>query len=200
MSTIVCLGDSITAGYPYAKDKSWVYLCCNRLNLNLINAGVSNDTVGDMLARYQIDVQPHHPDVVIILAGTNDAWQELPLETTINNYKILLEMINADQAIPVLGLPVPIIKEKVKSYYQQEHVENFNQQLNKIRDWIKKFAHVNALEVLDFYTSLCQQGTDQGKIDLYCDDGGHPNIKGYGTMAKSIENDLLELAKKLQVL
>ncbi|MEG6616497.1 GDSL-type esterase/lipase family protein [Peptococcaceae bacterium 1198_IL3148] len=198
MPTIVCLGDSITAGYPYAKDKSWVHLCQQKLNLDLINAGVSNDTVADMLARYDIDVAPHHPDAVIILAGTNDAWQGIAFNTTQNNYLNLLKKVMDTPAVAILGLPAPIIKEKVHDYYQLPNVEAFNLRLNEIRSWIKLHAKDNGLNLFDFYQPLCQSGTDQGNAELYYHDGGHPNIRGYQILAQNIEKPLLKLAHNLQ--
>jgi lysophospholipase L1-like esterase len=56
---IVCLGDSLTYGYPYGPEVSWVYYVNSRSPLELINAGINGNTMEDLERRYQADVQSH---------------------------------------------------------------------------------------------------------------------------------------------
>ncbi|MBM7855275.1 lysophospholipase L1-like esterase [Desulfohalotomaculum tongense] len=192
--TVVCLGDSITAGYPYEKEASWVQLCAEDLNLNLINAGINNHTTGDMLARFNRDVTPHRPKAVIILGGTNDAWQGVPMEKTKENFKRMIDMVYAINAQSILGLIPPIIKDKVQACFQLKDVEQFNNRLIKIRDWLKVFSGDKKILLLDFYTPLCKNGTGRGDPALFVD-GGHPNRRGYRLLAESIKADLQNIEK-----
>jgi lysophospholipase L1-like esterase len=69
--TVVCFGDSITYGQIGA---SYLSVLRERLppEIRLVNAGVNGDTTLNMLHRVERDVAPHHPDLVIVLAGLND--------------------------------------------------------------------------------------------------------------------------------
>jgi lysophospholipase L1-like esterase len=68
--TLVCFGDSITQGSLGA---AYVELLRSQLSgVNVINAGINGDTVLHLLQRYERDVLPHQPDVVLIFVGLND--------------------------------------------------------------------------------------------------------------------------------
>lgn len=196
MPTIVCLGDSITAGYPYSPKESWVSICREQLDINLINAGISNDTTADLLRRFEQDVVPHRPQAVLLLAGTNDAWQGIPLQVTEANFWHLVKNVRQIKAQPVMGLMPPIIKNKVENYYNMKNVEEFNLSLHNIRNWIKDFAKKDNIPVVDFYSYLCAEDTDQGQELLFYDDGGHPNILGYKKIAENVVTQISGLVKK----
>jgi lysophospholipase L1-like esterase len=77
---IVVLGDSITqlGGEP----GGYVWLLTRWLAdrrdpahpVEVVNAGVSGHRSPDMLARFDLDVVAHRPDLVLISVGTNDVW------------------------------------------------------------------------------------------------------------------------------
>lgn len=72
---VVCLGDSITAGfingvdYP---DKAYPAHLQKKITVEVINAGVSGDTTANALARVENDVLSKNPQIVIIALGGND--------------------------------------------------------------------------------------------------------------------------------
>ncbi len=80
--TIVCIGDSITAGHPlyWAESNTGVieaqypYWLSKRLNgqYNVINKGFGSDRTFNVLARFKKDVLDLNPQYCIIQAGTND--------------------------------------------------------------------------------------------------------------------------------
>ncbi len=75
--TIVCLGDSLTAGFGASADQSypaWLQrrLTAHHLGYRVVNAGVNGDRVGDGLRRLPTDVLPFHPSVVIVALGSNN--------------------------------------------------------------------------------------------------------------------------------
>lgn len=63
---IVCIGDSLTEGYGLDKNMAWPALLQNRLNITVVNSGISGDTTSGMLARFYPDVIQHRPTHVII--------------------------------------------------------------------------------------------------------------------------------------
>ena len=62
-----------------------------------LNAGTSNNTTGELLARFDRDVAPFHPDLVILTAGINDANPNRKVSPEIfrNNLMALRERVNA---------------------------------------------------------------------------------------------------------
>jgi len=75
--TIVCLGDSLTAGDAAPADQSYPAWLQRRLagagdRYRVVNAGVSGDRVADGLARLDHDVVSQRPAVVIVALGSND--------------------------------------------------------------------------------------------------------------------------------
>ena len=49
---VVCLGDSITYGFPYGPEISWVTMLQENLVGQFINRGISGNTTSDMLATF----------------------------------------------------------------------------------------------------------------------------------------------------
>ena len=50
------------------------------LNISIKNTGVSGNTTGDLLGRWQKDCIDHQPDVLSILIGINDLWRQYGTE------------------------------------------------------------------------------------------------------------------------
>jgi acyl-CoA thioesterase-1 len=80
---LVCLGDSLTAGYgagkPGQDDPALAYPAYleSRLLIPVINAGISGDTSADALERLDRDVLSQNPQIVIIELGANDFFQAI---------------------------------------------------------------------------------------------------------------------------
>lgn len=75
--TIVCLGDSLTAGDGAPPDQSYPAWLQRELDLahltyRVINAGVSGNRVADGLHRLKTGVLSFHPKIVIVELGSND--------------------------------------------------------------------------------------------------------------------------------
>jgi lysophospholipase L1-like esterase len=78
--TLVCFGDSLTEGTIGA---SYIDILRPQLpGVRVVNAGINGDTVLNLLRRFERDVLPQRPDVVVVFVGLNDlgtAYGELPL-------------------------------------------------------------------------------------------------------------------------
>ncbi len=85
-NSIVCLGDSITYGFPFGPEESWVALSAQALGLNMVNKGANGDTTRGMRRRFKRDVVSLNPAYVIIMGGANDAFMDIPRK----NSKIIL--------------------------------------------------------------------------------------------------------------
>jgi lysophospholipase L1-like esterase len=87
-SSIVFIGDSITdadrfepAYRPYGY--GYVHFVAYRLlarypeyNLNIINTGISGDTIRDLDYRWERDCLNHKPDILSVLIGINDVFRQ----------------------------------------------------------------------------------------------------------------------------
>jgi lysophospholipase L1-like esterase len=86
--TIVFTGDSITDtgrslpayapfGYGYVNFVANTLLArYARLNLNIVNTGVSGNTVRNLKPRWKRDCLDYSPDVISLLIGVNDLWRQ----------------------------------------------------------------------------------------------------------------------------
>ncbi|MDR2782825.1 MAG: GDSL-type esterase/lipase family protein [Treponema sp.] len=109
--TLVCLGDSLTAGYgastPGADDKSKSYPAYleEKVTIPVINAGVSGDTTEGGLSRVRKDVLSQNPWIVIIELGANDLPHEQGTEISLaklisiisatrNNLQRIIDMVD----------------------------------------------------------------------------------------------------------
>jgi len=102
-STIVCFGDSLTAGYGAEEGKDYPSVLREQVDLPVLNAGVSGDTTGDALRRLDADVLSHDPKLVIMTLGGNDFLRGIPKEQTLENMKVIVDRIQSGGAMVVLA-------------------------------------------------------------------------------------------------
>jgi acyl-CoA thioesterase-1 len=110
--TIVCLGDSITAGYGLPEDRSYPALLQARLKAQglphrVVNAGVSGDTSAGGLARMDW-ILKQRVDVLLVALGGNDGLRGLAPEQMERNLAAIVEKGQAAGAKVVLaGMRMP---------------------------------------------------------------------------------------------
>ncbi|WP_144153632.1 arylesterase [Paraburkholderia sp. BCC1885] len=110
---IVVLGDSISAEYGLPRDTGWVALMRQRLtseriDYSVANASISGDTTSGGRARLPQLMQRLKPGIVIVELGANDALRGVPLATTEDNLRTIIEEAQQGHAKVVLvGMYVP---------------------------------------------------------------------------------------------
>ena len=87
--SVVFIGDSITdaerhrrayepLGFGYVHFVGHLLLArYPQLNLELINRGISGNTIADMAERWQNDCLSHQPALLSVLIGINDVWRSV---------------------------------------------------------------------------------------------------------------------------
>jgi acyl-CoA thioesterase-1 len=111
--TILILGDSISAGYGIQRDEGWVSLLEQRVAeldppCRVVNASISGDTTGGGLARLPQALEAHHPRVVLIELGGNDALRGYPITSIESNLRALVDMAKkAGASVLLLGMEIP---------------------------------------------------------------------------------------------
>jgi len=180
-ATIVCFGDSITAGYAVRRGFPSFLLESLRQRfpdskIEMINSGISGDTSQDGLSRLDWAVLSYEPDLVTINFGINDCVLGLSLEEYEMNLVEMVRRIRAgpDSEILLLSsqpLESPPYDQRVLDYYQT--VERVAKEMNVgfvdvYGAWMKR---VRAGMPLD---SLILPGLD------------HPNEAGYRIIAEEL--------------
>lgn len=190
---VVCLGDSITYGYPYGPGASWVRLCSEAAALNMINKGINGNTTGEMRLRFKTDVVSLSPAYVIILGGTNDAWMGVPFAEVRASVAAMAAEAFDTGICPVMGLPAPVNALQLGSL-PPEDVAGLVTDLDTFRKWMKDYADEHQLPVIDFYTPLLDPQTGRANPSYFVDEG-HPSIEGYRILAEAAGQALLNLKK-----
>ncbi len=100
-TTIVCLGDSITAGVGAGEAPNYPDGLAERLAADVVNAGVPGDTAEAALARLP-EALAQDPWLVIVEVGGNDILRGVPRERTEAAVRGLVEGVLEAGAVPML--------------------------------------------------------------------------------------------------
>lgn len=113
ISSILILGDSLSAEYGLPRGSGWVALLEQRLRKEgkehrVINASISGETTAGGRTRLPALLTKHQPQVVVIELGGNDALRGLPLASTESNLREMIKAAQASKArVLVLGMQMP---------------------------------------------------------------------------------------------
>ena len=190
---VVIAGDSITAQntgtsavLDSLENKGYFVVANHELDgaFNLLNnAGVGGERTDQILARMQVDVLDFNPDICIILAGTNDLVQAIPVSTiTTNLTSIYTTLLNAG-IIPIL-CTVPASGDfPTESDWDEVNL------------FISQYASDNNLRIVDFASSLIDASvpTFPYQIPDAMADATHPAKGGAKLMGDALAVVMLPL-------
>lgn len=171
---VVFMGNSITEG--------WIRTCPEFFSKNYINRGIGGQTTPQMLIRFRQDVIELQPELVVIMAGTNDiAGNTGPstLEMIENNLASMADLAKANGIKVILCSVLPAY-----DYPWRKGVEPA-EKIIKLNQWIEQYARKNKITYVDYYSSLVD--SRKGMKAEYTGDGVHPNKAGYEIMMPLIE-------------
>lgn len=100
-TTVVCLGDSITAGVGTTPGHAYPALLAARLGREVLDAGVPGDTAAAGLARLP-QVLAQDPWMVIVELGGNDILHQVPIADTEAALDEIVRRLLAARVLPVL--------------------------------------------------------------------------------------------------
>ena len=112
-STLLVLGDSLSAAYGVPTQTAWVQLLQNRLQKKnpgwqVVNASISGETTDGGLRRLPRLLEKHRPEVVVIELGGNDGLRGFPPDVIESNLADMVEQVKSAGAIPLLiGMKMP---------------------------------------------------------------------------------------------
>lgn len=167
---VVFMGNSITEGWVRYSPKFFS-------ENNFVGRGISGQTTPQMLVRFVPDVIDLAPEVVVILAGTNDVagntgYSSLKMIT--DNIKAMTQLATANGIEVILSSVLPAY-----DYPWRPGLEPA-EKIRKINSWLQEYATENGHIYLDYYSHMVD---DKGGLrEEFSEDGVHPNGKGYAVM------------------
>lgn len=178
----VFMGDSITDGWDNADQ---AFFDDNRF----VCRGISGQVTEQMLCRFRADVLDLHPQVVVILAGTNDlARNNGPIapEHIVDNIASMIDLALVHGIRPVLCSVPPAAK-----YSWRPDIGEVPAKIRDLNDRLRRYAAARGIEWVDYHSAL-----DAGDGSLSAEhsgDGVHPTPAGYAVM----EGILLPVVQRL---
>ncbi|MFU8797587.1 MAG: arylesterase [Gammaproteobacteria bacterium] len=107
---ILIVGDSLSAGYGIAIEKSWVNLLQKRLGneYSVQNISISGNTTSNGLASLPEALKLYSPVLTVIELGGNDGLRGLPLKTIKTQLAQMIELAKKSQSkVLLLGVRLP---------------------------------------------------------------------------------------------
>jgi len=172
-SRVVFLGDSITEfwtlsdsfhGKPY------------------VNRGISGQTTPQILLRFRQDVIALRPEVVVILAGTNDIAENtgpITLAAIEDNLTSMVDLAKRNGIRVVLASLLPALQYPWRADIRPV------EKIRALNDWMKYYAAKEGLVFLDYHSAMAND--KRGLKTELSEDGVHPNQAGYAVMAPLAE-------------
>lgn len=171
---IVCLGDSITYGFPLGPAYSWVEMLFHGVTGEVINRGINGNTTTEMLDRFERHVLSSNPTHVIIMGGINDVFLRESYDRIIWNLRAMVEKARENDIQVILGIPTAVDEPE------------FERMIERIRVWMKDYAGQNNIRVINF-ASAFYDNDGHLRTELLLPDGGHPTEEGYRAMFDTID-------------
>jgi acyl-CoA thioesterase I len=202
--TVVFMGDSIT----YNWGQSWASPDFSEFPQWTDKGIVGNDS-GQMVDRFQSDVVDLRPDIVVILAGTNDVYPGWQLcdgtgtgydghnQDTCHNIAYMIGQAKANGIKPVLatippwGCPDPNCQLAETADGSAARYTR----INTLNTWIKQYGAEQGLVVVDYHSALVSVDGNTYVQDLTID-GVHPTPAGYAIMTPLVEDAITATTAK----
>lgn len=170
---IICLGDSLTAGYGIEKDKAYPKLLEIKLkakgkDVKVLNGGVSGSTTASGKTRLNWFLKKAKPKILILALGANDGLRGLKLASSEKNLEEIITLAKSrDIQVLLAGMQLP-------PNYGEDYTKAFRSMYSNLK---KK----HDLPIIPFLL----KGVG-GKKELNIEDGIHPNEKGHEVIANTV--------------
>ena len=180
--TIVCFGDSLTAGYGAPQGQGYPEylesdLIEKGLHYRIVNAGVDGNTSKDGVDRLA-SVLAMHPQIVVLEFGANDGLRGAPVPLIVANLSRIIEALQAAHIrVLLVGVYMP-------PNYGQDYVKQFDAIYPAL-------ARKYRLPLMPFILKDVY-----GVPGMMSQDGIHPNGDGYQVIAKNVLPVLMPLLGK----
>ena len=161
-STVLVVGDSLSAAYGLRAEEGWVALLGEKLaprGIAVANASISGETTAGGAGRIDAELARVEPAVVVIALGANDGLRGLPLDAMRAN---LARMIVASKA---RGAHVLLVGMRIPPKYGPDYTALFEQTYAAL-------AREHGTALLPFLLEPIAEGRDD-----FLDDQLHPDAE-----------------------
>jgi lysophospholipase L1-like esterase len=165
----VFMGDSIT--------DNWINADPSMFTDGLVDRGISGQTTAQMLVRFRNDVIALKPQVVHIMAMTNDIAGNTgaaTMETVLGNIQTMAELANAH------GIKVVIASVPPAGAFPWSPGMKPAPQIAAINNWLADYARSRGFTYVDYHSAMAQ--ADGAMKPGLSTDGVHPTKDGYAIM------------------
>ncbi|MGB3068812.1 MAG: arylesterase [Ottowia sp.] len=182
---VLVVGDSLSAEYGLARGTGWVALLekkllAEKIPAKVVNASISGDTTSGGRSRLPTLLKTHHPSVVVIELGSNDALRGLPLAMTEGNLAAMA------QAAQQAGAKVMLVGMQMPPNYGADYGNRFSALFEKVAN-----AHKAALAPF-----MLKGVADQpDALKLFQADRIHPTAQAHPTILNNLWPVLRSLLK-----
>lgn len=182
-STILVIGDSLSAEYGLERGTGWVALIAKKLSeekhaYRVQNFSISGDTTAGGASRLPDALKRYSPRIVVIELGANDALRGLSLKATEANLSKMIELTQQSGAEAILiGMEIP-------PNYGREYASQFKQIFAAL-------AHRHHTRLVPFL--LKGIATDRQRFQA---DGIHPNEAAQPVLAENVWAELEPALKR----
>lgn len=184
-TTVLVVGDSLSAEYGLKRGTGWVPLLEKQLaeekkNARVVNASISGDTTSGGRSRLPALLSQHKPAVVVIELGGNDALRGLPLDMTEQNLSAMT------QAAKKAGARVLLVGMQVPPNYGSAYAATFSGLFTKI-------AKAEKVALVPFFLKGVADAADP--VANFQADRIHPNEQSQARMLANVWPELKKLIK-----
>jgi lysophospholipase L1-like esterase len=190
MKTIVFVGDSITEGAGDDERGGWTRRveAWLRAGVRAIHAGISGNTIVDVLQRLDRDVLSHNPNVIVLAIGINDSRQypvdggryALSPQDFSTGLVAFATRVKASKA-PVFVVGLNPVDETRTGFFEAGMIYASDAQ-RLYDETLRSFANDNGYEYIAIEPSFAANGGAQALTT----DGLHPNPAGHALIAHAV--------------
>ncbi len=173
-TTLLVVGDSLSAAYGLKQEQGWVYLLAEdfkKYNITVINASVSGETSSGGLARLPRLLEQHKPSHVLIELGGNDGLRGLSIKAMRENINKMVMLSKT------AGAEVMLAEMQIPPNYGRRYSNLFLQSFTDI-------AEQQQLLLIRFINEIAS------KPELMQKDGIHPNAIAQPIIANMFKTQL----------
>ncbi len=179
---------STISGYAVGKSDS----------IYVFNHGVAGNTSANLLSRVESDVVALHPELTIIMVGTNDMLNSrkvVSYEDYEKNLTTLIEKIKATGSQVMLISPIPADSEYLfERHDKSKYAGHPDEVISAARDIVRELSLRYDCYFVDMFEEFTSRGIPTHNEDIYIrnekncgkKDGVHPTAAGYQLMGEII--------------
>ena len=172
-STILVMGDSLSAEYGLSRGTGWVKLLEDQLQKQgspwtIFNASISGETSSGGLTRLPALLKQKKPGIVFLELGANDALRGLSIDQTEKNLRKMIQMSKQSGAkVLLFGIQIP-------PNYGQDYT-------NRFKTMYPKLTNQEGIELLPFFLKDVAS-----QKEFFQADNIHPNEKAQMQLFKNV--------------